>query len=268
MAGGERERKGKKKESRFNDRPRPMPSKDELQTLALKREGFCKVSRSASTFSFCPRDGGKLTGNRLTCSKCLEQWSTKIISEAGPSKNAHLIDARDYHRTWRRKFFWRPTFSMHCGVKFSTESPVPLSVFETLCSDDWPENAWKTSGGVKTHIRLLETMRVVEDFFRFENVNEKRGFGAAKLFGSGEFIMIVPPVEAVHIESPIAGARVQFIYGWVSMSEGESSVMLRICPNLLKGGTTLMLGFVIMHMRCSSASGKSTHPWSLVLRPS
>lgn len=106
MAGGERERRGKKKESRFSDRPRPKPSKDELQSLALKREGFCKVSRSATTFSFCPRDGGKLTGNRLTCSVCREPWSTKFTSEAGPSKmNAHLIDSRDYHRAWRRKFF-------------------------------------------------------------------------------------------------------------------------------------------------------------------
>jgi hypothetical protein len=30
---------------------------------------------------------------------------------------------------------------MHCGVKFSTESPVPLSVFKTIFSEDWPENA-------------------------------------------------------------------------------------------------------------------------------
>jgi hypothetical protein len=95
---------------------------------------------------------------------------------------------------------------MHCGVKFSTESPVPLSVFDTVFSDDRPENAWKTSGGVKTHIRFLEITRVVKDFCRFENVNEERGFGAAKLFGSGKIINDVPPVEAVHIESPIAGA--------------------------------------------------------------
>jgi hypothetical protein len=140
MAGGERERKSKKKESRFNDRRKPRPTKDELQSLALKREGFCKVSRSA-TFSFCHRDGGKVTGNRLTCSTCLESWSTKFISKAGPSRNAHLIDCRDYHRTWRRRFFWRPTFTMHCGVKFTTESPVPLSVFETVFSEDWPKNA-------------------------------------------------------------------------------------------------------------------------------
>jgi hypothetical protein len=52
MAGGEREHRGKKKESRFSDRPRPKPSKDELQSLALKREGFCKVSRLAATISF------------------------------------------------------------------------------------------------------------------------------------------------------------------------------------------------------------------------
>jgi hypothetical protein len=32
--------------------------------------------------------------------------------------------------------------------------------------------------------------------------------------------MIVPPVEAVHIDSPVAGSRVQFTFGWVSMSEG------------------------------------------------
>lgn len=42
MAGGERERKGKKKESRFNDRRKPRPTKDELQSLALKREGSAK----------------------------------------------------------------------------------------------------------------------------------------------------------------------------------------------------------------------------------
>jgi hypothetical protein len=220
MAGGERERRGKKKQSRFSDRPRPKPSKDELQSLALKREGFCKVSRSSTSFSFCPRDGGKLTGNRLICSVCHEPWSTKFISEAGLSKNAHSIDTRDYHYSWRRKFLWRPTFTMHCGVKFTIEPPVPLSVFETIVSEDWPENAWKTSGGIKTHIRLLETTRAVDDFCRFENVNEGRGFGAAKLFGSGEIIMIVPPVEAVHIDSPVAGSRVQFTYGWVSMSEG------------------------------------------------
>jgi hypothetical protein len=56
----------------------------------------------------------------------------------------------------------------------------------------------------------------VEDFCRFENVNEEKGFGAAtKLFGSGQIIMIVHPVEAVYVDSPVAGSRVQFTYGWV-----------------------------------------------------
>jgi hypothetical protein len=74
MAGGERKRKGKRKESRFNDRRKPKPTKDESKALALKREGFCKVSRSAASFSFCPKDGGKSEGKSLTCSKCAEQW--------------------------------------------------------------------------------------------------------------------------------------------------------------------------------------------------
>jgi hypothetical protein len=184
MAGGERERKGKKKESRFKDRPRPKPTKDELRSLAVKRVWFCKVSRSAATFSFCPRDGGKLSGERLICTICSEPWSTKFISEAGPSRNAHLIDSRDYYRTWRRRVFWRPTFTMHCGVKFTTKSPVPLSVFETVFAEDWQEAAWKISGGIKTHIRLLETTRAVENFCWFENMNEEKGFKAAKLFES------------------------------------------------------------------------------------
>jgi hypothetical protein len=80
-------------------------------------------------------------------------------------------------------------------------------------SEDWPENAWKTAAGIKTHIRLLETTRAVEDFCRFENINEQKGFGAAKLFGSGEIIMIVPPVEAVYIDSPVAGSRVHLWLG-------------------------------------------------------
>jgi hypothetical protein len=40
MVGGERERKGKKKESRFNDRKRPKPSQAESKRLVEKREGL------------------------------------------------------------------------------------------------------------------------------------------------------------------------------------------------------------------------------------
>jgi hypothetical protein len=126
----------------------------------------------------------------------------------------------DYHRVWRRKHFWRLTYTCHCKVKISTDPPVPLSVFETVFSEDWPEAAWKISAGVKIHIRLLETTRAVENFCRFQIIDESRGFGAAKLFSSGEIVMVVPPLEVVHVDSPTVGARVHFTFGWVSMSEG------------------------------------------------
>jgi hypothetical protein len=58
----------------------------------------------------------------------------------------------------------------------------------------------------------------VEDFCRFNLENEDKGFGAAKLFGSGEIVMICPPVEVTHTDSPVAGSKVHFKFGWVSMT--------------------------------------------------
>jgi hypothetical protein len=220
MAGGERERKGKGKaiEPRFNDRKRPRATKAELKSLALKKEGFGMRSEHVPSFRFCSKDGKKLVGKYLECAKCSIKWASKMLFEAGPSVNAHLVDTRDYFKFWRKKLYWRLTFTFHTGVKFSTDPPNPYSVFESAFSKNWQEAAWNTSAGVKTHIRILETTRAVEDFCRFNLENEERGFGAAKLFGSGEIVMIVPPVEVTHTNSPVAGSRLHFKFGWVSMT--------------------------------------------------
>jgi hypothetical protein len=58
----------------------------------------------------------------------------------------------------------------------------------------------------------------VEDFCRFENVEEAKGMGAAKLLSSGSILYLVPPVDVVHTESKVAGSKVTFTYGWVIMT--------------------------------------------------
>jgi hypothetical protein len=50
IAGGEKERKGKKVEQRFRDRRRPKPTQDELRKLEAKREGMTIVSQNYSSF--------------------------------------------------------------------------------------------------------------------------------------------------------------------------------------------------------------------------
>jgi hypothetical protein len=72
----------------------------------------------------------------------------------------------------------------------------------------WIENACQNAGDHQT----------VEDFCRFNLENEDKGFGAAKLFGSGEIVMVCPPVEVTHTDSPVAGSKVHFKFGWVSMT--------------------------------------------------
>jgi hypothetical protein len=67
MVGGERERKGKKKESRFNDLKRPKPSKAELKALSDRRKGFGVVSEFCASFKLCPFDEEKLVGRLAKC---------------------------------------------------------------------------------------------------------------------------------------------------------------------------------------------------------
>jgi hypothetical protein len=105
MVGGGRERKGKKKESRFNDRKRPKPSQAESKRLAEKREGFGVVTEDYSSFKFCPLDGKKLAGRLFKCPKCLETWAGKFLSDGGPNENANLVDVRAFLQFWRRKIF-------------------------------------------------------------------------------------------------------------------------------------------------------------------
>jgi hypothetical protein len=100
--------------------------------------------------------------------------------------------------------------SYHTGVKLSTDPPNPFGVFDTAFAKAFQEAAYKTASGLRTHIRVLETTRAVEDFCRFNLVNEKCGEGAAKLFSSGEIVMVTPPVEIIHIESQVAGSKVHF----------------------------------------------------------
>jgi hypothetical protein len=166
MAGGERERKGKKKETRFNDLKRPKPTKAESKILSDKREGFGLRSVSCSLFKFCPEDGQKLAGRMFKRPKCSQTWAGKFLSDGGPSENAVLVDVRAFHQFWRRKIFWRLTPPFHAWVVWTFQSPVLIRAFEVIFKEDRLEDAYKTSAVVTT-IRKLETTRAVEDFLRF-----------------------------------------------------------------------------------------------------
>jgi hypothetical protein len=67
-------------------------------------------------------------------------------------------------------------------------------------------------------IKVLETTRAVEDFCRFDDVHEDKGFGAGKVLASGEVLMIIPPVQVVHTQSKLSGPRVSFTYGWILLT--------------------------------------------------
>jgi hypothetical protein len=178
MAGGERERKGKKKEARFADRKRLKPSKAELASSTLKKEGFTMMSSRGSYFKFCPVDGQKLQGQLAKCLKCLEEYGGKLIYERGASVNVVFVDAREYLNCWRRKLFWRMVSPFHAWVVWTTGPPVPIAAFETIFEKAWLEDAYKTSA-VKTTVRRLETTRAVEDFCRYESVDSNRGWEAS-----------------------------------------------------------------------------------------
>jgi hypothetical protein len=215
--GGEKERKGKKKETRFTDRRRPKPSKAELVASLLKKEGFTMMSSKGSSFKFCPLDGQKLQGQLAKCLKCLEEYSGKLEYERGASVNAVLVDAREFLTFWRRKLFWRMVFPFHAWVVWTTGPPIPIAAFETIFEKTWLQDAYKTSA-VKTTIRRLETTRAMEDFCRFENVDSDRGWGAGKVLPNGSILMMVPPMEIVHTDSKLAGSKVTFTSGWVLLN--------------------------------------------------
>jgi hypothetical protein len=217
MAGGERPRKGKRVEQRFNDRKRPKPTKAELTQLANVRSGFVVTEVSGSHLAYCPRDGGKLSGAMKKCPKCCRQYAKAQLSETGSCKYACLLDARDLKTFWQRKIFWRMSSSFHSGVVWQTAPSVPLSAFLAIFSEDWDEAIYKTQT-VQTHVKLLETTRAVEEFSAFSTVHEKKGAGTAKILATGELLFIVPPMEVTHTVSKSAGARVHFQYGWVSLT--------------------------------------------------
>jgi hypothetical protein len=216
MAGGERERKGKRKESRFSDPPRPKTTKAEPQALADRRAGVYLAETSGKGFGFCPVDGKKLEGALKKCPKCLILYAKTHLSQ-GPSKWACLYNAREVAAFWRRKMFWRLAPTSHPGVLWSTQTFVPLPAFEAVFADNWNELAVKTAT-VETYVKILETTRAVEEFCAFNLVKEKRGAGPCKLLAPGEVLVVVSPVEVTHTYSNAAGARVHFVYGWVQMT--------------------------------------------------
>jgi hypothetical protein len=216
MAGGEKERKGKRKEPRFADRPRPKKTKAELKALADHRQGLYLTETPGKDFGFCPFDGKKLEGALKQCPKCHVRYSDSCLSEGGPGKFACLYDARDIESFWRRKIFWRLS-ATNSGVLWSTQPFVPLSAFKAVFSEDWDEMAVKTAT-VETHVKVLETTRAVEEFCGFTLVNEKRGSRPCKLLATGEVLVVVPPIEVTHTFGKASGARVHFVYGWVQMT--------------------------------------------------
>jgi hypothetical protein len=249
MAGGERKRKGKRVEPRFNDPRRPKFPKAELARLANVRAGLVLTEVSGSSFAYCPRDGKRLAGEMRQCPKCCQQYSKAQLSEAGPSGNACLLDARDLMSFWRRKIFWRLTPPFHSGVVWSTQPCVPLPAFLASFSKDWDEAAYKTYT-VETHVKLLETTRAVEEFCEFNLVKEGKGLGSAKILASGELLVIVSPIEVTHTISKAAGARVHFLYGWLNSQLLGISVGRRTCLSLRRDGIMWISGSVIRQRTC------------------
>jgi hypothetical protein len=48
-------------------------------------------------------------------------------------------------------------------VSWTAAAPIALKIFASTFSNDWDEDAFATSAVTK-HVKLLETMRAVEDF--------------------------------------------------------------------------------------------------------
>jgi hypothetical protein len=165
MAGGERERKGKRTidPGRMRDLKRPKLSKAEEKAAAARREGLRVISESTSSFKVCPFDGAKLRGQEKKCPTCSERWGQKFITEGGPSPFAVLVDARLFSLEWRKHLYWRLTSTEHCSVSWTAAAPIALKIFASTFSNDWDEDAFATSTVTK-HVKLLETMRAVEDF--------------------------------------------------------------------------------------------------------
>jgi hypothetical protein len=151
------------------------------------------------------------------CGECSANWVDTVLALNHENYHIHLIDDRDYLRWWRKCMFRRLTFSEHNGVSWSSEPPIPFDAFRSVFDSDFEEGQWQTPA-VKTHIRLLETCFAVETLCGFHSIDSEMGFSACKVFASGELVMIVPPVRAVHTESKLAGSRVNITFGWISMS--------------------------------------------------
>lgn len=167
MVGGERERKGKRKEARFSDLPRPKPNKAELKHALLKKEGFELLKSKGTAFKYCPFDGQLLVGRLAKCSECDKVFGQKLLVGKGASENACLVDVRDYHAAWRRKVFWRMTPPFHTGVVWVTGPPflsLPLRAsLESPCLwtptsllrseqplENWRQHVlWRTSAGLR-----------------------------------------------------------------------------------------------------------------------
>jgi hypothetical protein len=220
MAGGERKRGDG---GRFADKKRPKKSAQELRELEeqeiLRIEGVYKLTAEAGSefFWFCPKDGSKLYGKGQRCESCSAKWAGTVLALNHENHHIHMIDDREFLKWWRKCMYRRLSFSEHNGVSWTSEPPVPFEVFDSIFEDDFEEAAWETPD-VHTHIRLLETWFAVETLCAFQCVDLDRGLGPRKLFGSGELVMIVPPVRAVHTQSKVGGSRVNISFGWISMS--------------------------------------------------
>lgn len=220
MAGGERKRR---EESRFCDKKRPKPIAAKYRELEeekiLRREGVYKLTAEAGSdfFLFCPKDGHKLSGKSLRCGECDAKWADTVLALNHENHHIHLVDDREYLQWWRKCMFRRLTFSEHNGVSWSSEPPVPFDAFHSIFDFDYEEGQWQTPN-VKTYIRLLETCFAVEVLTGFQSIDSERGFSACKIFSSGELVMVVPPVRAVHTQSKVAGSRVNITFGWITMS--------------------------------------------------
>lgn len=219
MAGGEREGHKKRQEPRFADKKPPKRPREKT-ALELRAERLQVPPSFVTTedMVFCPFHGRELEGDELKCPTCRRGYvDRRVVYTPG---NMIAVDYTQFIAHWRRVLFRRLKPPFHSHVRYLSEPHVDIQVIWKACAQDKNGLSYSMPSGSETNIKELETTWAVEEFCQFDVFEE--GYRSCKLTGSGDVLMVVPPVEIAHVKSRVTGEKCRIEFGWCQLTATAS----------------------------------------------
>jgi hypothetical protein len=82
----------------------------------------------------------------------------------------------------------------------------------------WHVTSYQTPVTVK-HIYRINSCYAVEIFCAFEQIDEKRGYLAARISPLGELTCVVPPITVSHMSSEKKGAQMRILFTYATLTK-------------------------------------------------